>query len=102
MLALDGDVSFKPDGVRLLVDLMKKNNKLGAACGRVHPIGAGSSNNTLNSNRIIIIYLFIEIINIYILNTIQMDPSRSHRFIHVINNCEGQYNTNSNIFFLVF
>ena len=28
-----------------------------------------------------------------------MDPSRSHRLIHVINNCEGprQYNTNSNI-----
>ena len=42
-----------------------------------------------------------------------MDPSRSHRLVHVINNCErprgdvrgdvrGQYNTNSNIFFLVF
>ena len=30
-----------------------------------------------------------------------MDPSRSHRLVHVINNCErpGQYNTNSNIFF---
>ena len=26
-----------------------------------------------------------------------MDPSRSHRLIHVINNCEGpgQYNTNN-------
>ena len=23
-----------------------------------------------------------------------MDPSRSHILIHVINNCEGQYNTN--------
>ena len=28
-----------------------------------------------------------------------MDPLRSHRLIHIINNCEGtgQYNTNSNI-----
>ena len=31
-----------------------------------------------------------------------MDPSRSHRLIHDINNCEGQYNTNSNNFFLCF
>ena len=31
-----------------------------------------------------------------------MEPSRSHRLIHVINNCEGQYNTNSNTLFLVF
>ena len=31
-----------------------------------------------------------------------MDPLRSHRLVHVINNCEGQYNTNSNICFLVF
>ena len=29
-----------------------------------------------------------------------MDPSRSRRLVHVINNCEGpgQYNTNCNIF----
>ena len=31
-----------------------------------------------------------------------MDPSRSHKLIYVINNCEPiQYNTNSNIFVLV-
>jgi len=41
MLALDGDVDFKPDAVRLLVDLLKKNKKVGAACGRIHPIGSG-------------------------------------------------------------
>ena len=51
--------------------------------------------------------------HIYILNTIQIadtnGPSRSHRLIHVIHNCEGprtmfgeQYNTNSNIFVLCF
>lgn len=42
MLALDGDVDFKPDAVRLLVDLLKKNKKVGAACGRIHPIGSGA------------------------------------------------------------
>ena len=35
-----------------------------------------------------------------------MDPSRSHRLMHVINNCEGpltgQYNANSNILLLCF
>lgn len=43
LLALDGDVDFKPDAVRLLVDRMRKNCKTGAACGRIHPIGAGRS-----------------------------------------------------------
>ncbi|XP_065572052.1 chitin synthase chs-2-like isoform X2 [Artemia franciscana] len=41
LLALDGDVDFQPEAVRLLVDLMKKNQKLGAACGRIHPTGSG-------------------------------------------------------------
>ncbi|CAD5215711.1 unnamed protein product [Bursaphelenchus xylophilus] len=41
MLTLDGDVDFKPKCVNMLVDLMKKNRKLGAACGRIHPRGSG-------------------------------------------------------------
>ena len=41
VLALDGDVDFQPKAVQLLVDLMKKNDKVGAACGRIHPIGSG-------------------------------------------------------------
>jgi len=41
LLSLDGDVDFRPDAVRLLVDRMKKNKKVGAACGRIHPIGSG-------------------------------------------------------------
>ncbi|XP_062590686.1 chitin synthase chs-2-like [Saccostrea cucullata] len=41
ILTLDGDVDFKPDAVRLLVDRLKKNKKVGAACGRIHPIGSG-------------------------------------------------------------
>ncbi|GAB6026180.1 hypothetical protein CHUAL_012391 [Chamberlinius hualienensis] len=41
ILTLDGDIDFKPPAVQLLVDLMKKNRNLGAACGRIHPIGSG-------------------------------------------------------------
>lgn len=41
ILALDGDVDFKPSAVQLLVDRMRKNEKVGAACGRIHPIGTG-------------------------------------------------------------
>ncbi|KAK7111424.1 hypothetical protein V1264_011059 [Littorina saxatilis] len=41
MLTLDGDVDFQPSAVQLLVDRMKKNDKVGAACGRIHPIGTG-------------------------------------------------------------
>lgn len=41
LLALDGDIDFKPQAVLLLVDLMKKNPNVGAACGRIHPVGAG-------------------------------------------------------------
>lgn len=41
LLALDGDIDFKPLAVTLLVDLMKKDKNLGAACGRIHPVGSG-------------------------------------------------------------
>ena len=41
LLALDGDVDFKPEAVTLLLDRMKKDPLVGAACGRIHPIGAG-------------------------------------------------------------
>ncbi|KAK3873993.1 hypothetical protein Pcinc_021038 [Petrolisthes cinctipes] len=41
ILALDGDIDFNPNAVALLLDLMRKNNNLGAACGRIHPVGAG-------------------------------------------------------------
>ena len=42
LLALDGDIDFKPEAVLLLLDLMKKDKKLGAACGRIHPTGKGN------------------------------------------------------------
>ncbi|XP_050407589.1 chitin synthase chs-1 [Patella vulgata] len=41
ILALDGDTDFSSVAVRLLLDRMKKNDKAGAACGRIHPIGSG-------------------------------------------------------------
>lgn len=41
ILTLDGDVDFKPSAVQVLVDRMKRNEKVGAACGRIHPIGMG-------------------------------------------------------------
>ncbi|KFM73408.1 hypothetical protein X975_24033, partial [Stegodyphus mimosarum] len=41
ILALDGDIDFRPNAVQLLVDLMNKNPNLGAACGRIHPVGTG-------------------------------------------------------------
>ncbi|XP_071550893.1 chitin synthase chs-2 isoform X4 [Panulirus ornatus] len=41
LLTLDGDIDFAPSAVALLVDLMKKNTNLGAACGRIHPVGSG-------------------------------------------------------------
>ncbi|ESO87528.1 hypothetical protein LOTGIDRAFT_235019 [Lottia gigantea] len=41
IMALDGDVDFGPESVRLLIDRMKKNRDVAAVCGRIHPIGQG-------------------------------------------------------------
>jgi chitin synthase len=41
LLALDGDVDFRPDAIIKLVDLMKRNPGVGASCGRIHPTGGG-------------------------------------------------------------
>ena len=41
LLALDGDVDFDPKAMLLLVDLLRKDPKVGAACGRIHPTGSG-------------------------------------------------------------
>lgn len=46
ILALDGDIDFQPDAVQLLVDLMARNKGLGAACGRIHPVGTGQYRST--------------------------------------------------------
>ncbi|CAF0869648.1 unnamed protein product [Didymodactylos carnosus] len=41
VLSVDGDCDFSPEAVRLLVDRMKKNKKVGAVSSRIHPIGSG-------------------------------------------------------------
>lgn len=41
LLALDGDIDFQPNAVQLLLSRMKVDPLLGAACGRIHPIGSG-------------------------------------------------------------
>ncbi|XP_017023062.1 chitin synthase chs-2 isoform X1 [Drosophila kikkawai] len=41
ILALDGDIDFQPRAVQLLIDRMKAVDELGAACGRIHPVGRG-------------------------------------------------------------
>ena len=41
ILALDGDVDFKPDAVERLLDRMLKNPDVGASCGRIIPKGSG-------------------------------------------------------------
>ena len=41
LLALDGDVDFEPKAVHSLVDYMKVDDDIAAACGRIHPKGLG-------------------------------------------------------------
>ena len=41
LLALDGDVDFQPEALLLLIDRLKLSPQVGAACGRIHPIGSG-------------------------------------------------------------
>lgn len=41
LLALDGDIDFQPEAVSLLIGRMKVDPDLGAACGRIHPVGGG-------------------------------------------------------------
>jgi hypothetical protein len=42
ILALDGDVDFRPEALIHLVDLMKRSLTVAASCGRIHPNGSGS------------------------------------------------------------
>jgi len=41
ILALDGDVDFQPKAAEALLERMLRNDKVGAACGRIHPVGSG-------------------------------------------------------------
>lgn len=46
ILALDGDVDFKPDAVLRLLERMLKNPDVGAACGRIIPKGRGNNSSS--------------------------------------------------------
>lgn len=41
ILALDRDVKFEPEALLSLMRRLKKSKKIGAACGRIHPMGTG-------------------------------------------------------------
>uniref|UniRef100_A0AAJ7WKK8 chitin synthase n=1 Tax=Petromyzon marinus TaxID=7757 RepID=A0AAJ7WKK8_PETMA len=41
LLALDGDTDFVPSALCLLVDRLRRDAHVGAACGRIHPTGSG-------------------------------------------------------------
>ncbi|XP_072122972.1 chitin synthase chs-2-like [Mobula birostris] len=41
ILTLDGDIEFQPSAVILLIDRLRRYPKVGAACGRIHPVGLG-------------------------------------------------------------
>nr|CAD7258498.1 unnamed protein product [Timema shepardi] len=40
ILTLDGDVSFSPVSVHHLVDVMRRDNRIGSVCGRLHASGS--------------------------------------------------------------
>ena len=42
VLALDGDVDFRPEAVELVLDRMKRNKNVGACCNQIHPQGSGA------------------------------------------------------------
>ena len=62
LLALDGDVDFQPDAALRLVDLMKKNKGVGAACGRIHPTGSGYMPGNVKHVKNIEINIFFQLI----------------------------------------
>ncbi|XP_071050759.1 chitin synthase chs-2-like [Onthophagus taurus] len=41
ILSVDGDIHFRPKAVHMLLEQMKRDKTLAAACGRVHPVGKG-------------------------------------------------------------
>ena len=41
ILTTDADVRFCPDDVMALMDRMSRDPRVGAVCGRTHPLGSG-------------------------------------------------------------
>jgi chitin synthase len=57
ILALDGDVDFKPEALIHLIDMMKRSLTVGASCGRIHPNGSGNCNRLLSCYKLEIQFL---------------------------------------------
>ena len=62
LLALDGDIDFQPNAVLRLVDMMKKKEGVGAACGRIHPTGSGYMPGNVKHVKNIEINIFFQLI----------------------------------------
>ena len=58
LLALDGDIDFQPEAITRLVDKMKNNPNLGAACGRIIPTGSTSYMVTSTITSGLYLYLY--------------------------------------------
>jgi len=43
ILALDGDVDFKPDAFELVLNRCVRNDSVAACCGQIHPKGSGKN-----------------------------------------------------------
>ena len=41
ILALDGDVDFRPDAFELVLNRCVRNDSVAACCGAIHPKGSG-------------------------------------------------------------
>jgi len=41
-------VDFEPRALRLLIDKMKQDDRIGATCGRIKPLGSGKLKNDVN------------------------------------------------------
>ncbi|CAN0125575.1 unnamed protein product [Lampetra fluviatilis] len=41
VMVMDGDTDFQPSALSMLVDQLRRDSNVGAACGRIHPTGIG-------------------------------------------------------------
>ena len=41
ILSVDGDTGFQPNALQKLIDILKKDEQVGAICGRIHLKGSG-------------------------------------------------------------
>lgn len=84
LLALDGDVDFQPSAVQILVDLMRRNSKVGAACGRIHPIGAGGALYLSHTVLIIVTPPVILYLQLLLQIPLKHERERARKFSNIV------------------